>query len=255
MPRARLFLIPGYVWHLTHRCHNRAFLLRFARDRKAWMDWVYRAKVKYGLRVLAYAVTSNHIHLMVYVDSREDVVPRSILLAASRVALEYNRRKNRSGAFWEGCYHATAIESGKHFRECLVYIDLNAVRAGIVKHPEDWPFCGFQEIIEKRSWRCLIDRKLLMKLVGVESLEKLKSHYGGWIREALETGNLSRMPIWTENVAVGGEEFVKRIHGELGLRAVHKETTEASGVFVLRELRGLYLPYKMPRLPERLSIK
>jgi putative transposase len=244
MPRAKLFLLPNYLWHITHRCHNRAFLLRFARDRVAWMQWVYQARIRYGLRVLAFAVTSNHIHLLVYADGREGVIPRSILLAASRVALEYNRRKRRSGAFWEGNYHATAVQSGEHFRQCLVYIDLNAVRAGIVRHPADWPFCGFQEIAGLRARKCLIDKRLLMELLGMESERRMADRYQGWIQEALASGDMSRQPAWTESVAVGREDFVKRIHGELGLRAVHKETVNVAGGFVLREPPGLYLPYR-----------
>lgn len=243
MPRAKLFLLPGYVWHITHRCHNRAFLLRFARDRGAWVEWIYRARIKYGLRVLAYAVTSNHIHLLVYADGREDVIPRSILLAASRVALDYNRRKDRSGAFWEDSYHATAVETGKHFRECLVYIDMNAVRAGIVGHPADWPFCGFQEISGKRARKCLIDMKLLMDLLGLDSPDKLRSRYQEWIQEVLASGDLKRKPIWTENVAVGNKEFIERIHGELGIRATHRELVSEAESFVLREPQVLYLPY------------
>ena len=37
MPRARRHFIPGYIWHITHRCHKKEFLLRFAKDRQRWM--------------------------------------------------------------------------------------------------------------------------------------------------------------------------------------------------------------------------
>jgi REP-associated tyrosine transposase len=42
---------------------------------------------------------------------------------------EYNQRKDRQGAFWEDRYHATAIEADEHLHHCLIYIDLNMVRA------------------------------------------------------------------------------------------------------------------------------
>ena len=59
----------------------------------------------------------------------------SMQLIAGSVARQYNRRKKRKGAFWEDRYHATAIETDHHFLQCLVYIDLNMVRAGVVQHP------------------------------------------------------------------------------------------------------------------------
>jgi hypothetical protein len=33
MPRANRYILPGYVDHLIHRCHDRTFLLRLAKDR------------------------------------------------------------------------------------------------------------------------------------------------------------------------------------------------------------------------------
>jgi REP element-mobilizing transposase RayT len=38
MARANRHYIPGCVWHITHRCHKREFLLRFARDRQRWLQ-------------------------------------------------------------------------------------------------------------------------------------------------------------------------------------------------------------------------
>ena len=65
MARANRHYIPGYVWHITHRCHKREFLLKFVRDRRRWLHWLYEAKRRFGTCVLNYAVTSNHIHLLV----------------------------------------------------------------------------------------------------------------------------------------------------------------------------------------------
>ncbi len=94
--------------------------------------------------MLNYIVTSNHIHLLV-VDNGEDVIPKSLQLIAGRTAQEYNIRKKRKGAFWEDRYHATAIQSDEHLAKCMVYIDLNMVRAGVVKHPGEYKHCGYND--------------------------------------------------------------------------------------------------------------
>jgi putative transposase len=78
---------------------------------------------------IEYMVTSNHIHLLVVDGGGRDVIPKSIKLVAGRTAQEYNQRKNRNGAFWEDRYHATAVSSDRHLIQCIVYIDLNMVRA------------------------------------------------------------------------------------------------------------------------------
>ena len=65
MPRANRYRLPGQVWHLTERCHRQQFLLKFARDRRAWVKWLYESRQRFGLSVLNYQVTSNHVHLLV----------------------------------------------------------------------------------------------------------------------------------------------------------------------------------------------
>ena len=122
MARAKRHYIPGQIWHITHRCHKREFLLKFAKDRRRWLQWLYEAKKRYGLVVLNYAVTSNHIHLLLVGDDDRDVIPNSIKLIAGRTGQEYNQRKNRKGAFWENRYHATAVESGGASIFSVLYI-------------------------------------------------------------------------------------------------------------------------------------
>jgi len=141
--RVHRHYIPGHIWHITHRCHKREFLLKFAKDRHRWLPWLYEARKRYGLIILNYTVTSNHIHLIVYDASDQDVMPKSIQLVEGRTAQEYNKRKKRKGAFWEDRYHATIIEDGEHLLRCIVYIDMNMVRAGAVDHPEQWIHSGY----------------------------------------------------------------------------------------------------------------
>jgi len=173
MARAQRHYIPGQIWHITHRCHKREFLLKFSKDRGRWLQWLYEAKKRYGLVILNYAVTSNHIHLLVVGSKERDVIPNSIKLIAGRTGQEFNQRKNRKGAFWEDRYHATAIERGDHLFRCLVYIDLNMVRAGVVNHPSEWPFCGYNEIQEPKKKKVLINYQELTSLLGFDSYDML----------------------------------------------------------------------------------
>ena len=66
-------------------------------------------------------------------------------LVQGQHAQAYNRRRNRHGAFWEDRYHATMIEEGVHLWRCLAYIDLNMVRTGVVEHPREWEWTGYNE--------------------------------------------------------------------------------------------------------------
>jgi putative transposase len=138
---------------------------------------------------------------------------------AGQTAQEYNQRKNRKGAFWEDRYHATAVETGDHLRQCLIYIDLNMVRAGVVKHPVEWPFGGFHEIRQPRRKCRLIAHEHLLNLLGIATHEQLKQAHAHWIEEALERSGYYREDKWTSSIGVGSEEFVKKMKNDLGIRA------------------------------------
>ncbi len=234
MARGKLFYLPGQIWHITHRCHNRSFLLKFPRDRKRWLFWLFQARKKYGLEILNYIVTSNHIHLLVYDGPKQDTIPNSIRLAAGCLAREYNQRKNRRGAFWEDNYHATAIESGKHLIRCMLYIDLNMVRAGVAKTPEDWAFCGYNEIFSNRQRYRLINMEKLTESLNFQSIETLRVNYRIWIEDTIASDSTKHEKIWTECVAVGSKDYVDEIKSKLGSRARHRTIIHDHKSYLLR---------------------
>jgi REP element-mobilizing transposase RayT len=252
MPRANRHYIPGQVWHITHRCHKKEFLLGFRRDRQRWQHWLFEAKKRYGLRVLNYMVTSNHIHLLAVDGGDRDVLPRSLQLVASRTGQEYNQRKERKGAFWEDRYHATAIEDGEHFIRCMTYVDLNMVRAGIVDHPSEWPDCGYHEIQNPRQRYAIIDRQKLAELALLGELNSLKENHTGWLHEMLPAQGKGREDKWSTSIAVGGDKFVSKIKQVLGGKAAGRKVLSENGT---SELREPHSSYNADFMPESASLR
>jgi REP element-mobilizing transposase RayT len=220
MPRANRFFLPHHVWHITHRCHKKEFLLKFARDRRAWIKWLFEARKRYELEVLNYAVTSNHIHLLVYSNENRESIPRSLQLIAGRVGQEYNQRKNRKGAFWEDRYHATAVDTDEHLIRCLAYIDLNMVRAGVVSHPRQWRDGGWHEIIDPPRRYRIIARDRLKQLLNADE-KTLTDSYNHWVEDYIREGT-KQEKIWTQAIAAGSAGFVEGIKTRLGIKARHR---------------------------------
>lgn len=209
--------------------------MKFVRDRKRWINWLFDAKKRFGLSVFNYMVTSNHIHLLVYDNTGRDAIPKSIQLIAARTGQEYNLRKQRKGAFWEDRYHATAIEKNTHLERCLVYIDLNMVRAGVVDHPQMWPFCGYNEIQNPPRRYRIIDIDRLTKLLGFTNLHDFQSAHKRWVEASLTVGKSERESEWTESIAVGGRSFVEKVKENLGFRAKGRTITGNKDQYQLRE--------------------
>ena len=117
MPRANRHIQVGHTYHITHRCHDRTFLLRFARDRQAYRAWLLEGLKRWDIRLMSYCLTSNHVHLLLRAGDPEELAS-FMQLVAGGLAQAYNLRKKRKGAFWSDRYHATMIEDGEHLWRC-----------------------------------------------------------------------------------------------------------------------------------------
>jgi len=230
----------------THRCHKKEFLLKFAKDRECWLRWLFEAKNRYGLCVLNYVVTSNHIHLLVK-DTGDNAISKSMQLIAGRTAQEYNIRKERKGAYWEDRYHATAVQTDDHLIKCIAYIDLNMVRAGIVPHPQDWQHGGYREIQSPPKRYRLINLTTLMELIGVDKLENLRQYHSQWVETQL-SGENAWDENWANSIAVGNESFVNEIYHLLGSKVKSRTVVEEEDKFVLKEPSVSYNDVFAPKM-------
>ena len=156
MPRANRSILGGQIYHLTHRCHDRQFLFKFAKDRTRYRRRLREAVLTVKASLLTYNITSNHVHLVVYAD-RAEQISELVQQAAGELARDYNRRKQRTGAFWEGRYHAMRVGSGESIWECMKYVELNMARCGVVKHPGEWAWSGYAELMGCRKRNRLLD--------------------------------------------------------------------------------------------------
>lgn len=243
MPRANRYHLPGLVWHITHRCHDREFLLKFQGERDRYRYWLFQTRKRYGLSVLNFVLTSNHVHLLVYDGGQKNVIESSMQLVAGRMGQEYNARKGRKGAFWEDRYHATAIQSGRHLRNCFTYIDLNMVRAGRVSHPKDWLSCGYNEIQRPRERYRILDFERIQELLGLDDDQDLAE----WQRTAVSTRMvkplaLVRQPCWTEALAIGDPSYLKEVADRLGSVSRFRSIRESEEFHFLEEPPSAYRP-------------
>ena len=211
MPRANRYITEGRYYHVTHRCHDRSFLLKFARDRNRYRVMLRERLPRFDLSLLGYCLTSNHVHLLLQVGHRDALAGLMHSLAGD-FAREYNLRKRRKNAFWGERYHATLVEGTIYLWRCLRYIDLNMIRAGVVHHPQEWEWCGYQELAGLRHRYCLIHQEKLIRALGDGwTRDRFSAAYQADIEERVQRRENTRDGQWTESLAVGSQDFVERM--------------------------------------------
>jgi len=239
MPRASHYLLEGYTYHLTHRCHGRQFLLRSRYDRRKYREWLIEGVSRFKVPVYAYCITRNHVHVVVHANSRE-AVSGLMHLASGAVAKRYNLRNERVNSMWEHPYQCTVIQDGRHLINCLRYVDLNMVRAGEVDHPREWPQCGYDELSGRRKRYRLLDVEDLAERVGLRSTKELYAWYADGIEERLAAGVPQRQAHWTESLAVGNQTFIEGITSKYRRRMKFYSHKAADNAWCIREEKASY---------------
>ncbi len=145
MARANRLSGHGGIFHVTHRCHNREFLLKFALDRQA-----YRAKLRerlpeFNVALLDYCITSNHVHLLLDAEERMQIsgLMRTV---AGEFARAYNRRKNRMNAEQfkrEPCWTEGLAVGSAGFLERIRPLILSRQETELVQHDRNFIGLGW----------------------------------------------------------------------------------------------------------------
>jgi len=216
MPRRARRLLENRSYHITHRCHDRQFLLKFIGDRRRYIELLRQMSRSYEVDILGYMVTSNHVHLLLWSKDPAEI-SEALRFLEGTAAQKHNRRKGRTGSFWSGRYRSTLIQDGFHLGRCMFYIDLNMVRNGQVEHPREWLGSSYVETSGKRKRSLIVNRELLIRKTGHSSEEEFTSWYENTLKEKIRRKELAREPFWSESLAVGDKEWVSSIASRIHL--------------------------------------
>jgi putative transposase len=91
------------------------------------------------MRLLSFCLLPNHFHLVVWPQADDQLAPWMQWLLTAHVH-GYRKRYRGSGHVWQGRFRAFPIEQDEHLLTVLRYVERNALRAGLVKRVEDWPW-------------------------------------------------------------------------------------------------------------------
>lgn len=160
MARFARVIAVGIPHHVTQRANARQFSLSSDDDRRVYLDLLRHYSTLYQVSLLGYCLMSNHVH-HVAVPGRADSLGLTFKNTHGRYASHWNVRHNSSGHVWQGRYYSCPLDE-LHLWEALRYVELNPVRAGMVKEPDRYSWssaaahCGTapaEEWLDMQLWR------------------------------------------------------------------------------------------------------
>jgi len=162
MARMARAVAPGYPHHVTQRGNRRQQTFFDDEDYQAYSEVMSEWCIKFQVRIWAYCLMPNHIHLIA-VPKTKDGLSRAISEAHRRYTRRINFRKGWRGHLWQGRFSSFIMEE-RYLSACTKYIELNPVRAGLVRRPEDWPWSSAGPHTEGKD-DILVRTKPLLKIV------------------------------------------------------------------------------------------
>lgn len=142
MARLPRYFVKGQAQHIIQRGNNREPIFAASDDYHFYLDCLQEAAKLHELTVHAYVLMTNHVHLLASPEA-EVSIPKTLQSVGRRYVQYFNYRYKRTGTLWEGRYKATLIDSDHYLLTCMRYIELNPVRAGMVDHPQKYPWSSY----------------------------------------------------------------------------------------------------------------
>lgn len=163
MARLPRLTLPGYPHHVIQRGNNRQAIFACAADHRVMLDLLEENAKKFDVLVHAYVLMSNHLHLLA-TPQAADGLPKMMQAVGRSYVRYFNDTQKRSGTLWEGRYKSTVIQADRYLLACMVYIDLNPVRAGLVMQPQDYPWSSYLHYLGVRTDRLITPHALYWEL-------------------------------------------------------------------------------------------
>jgi len=218
MPRTRRMIIDDQstVYHVMSRTALDGFPLGDI-EKDFMLDLIRRYAALYLVEILGFCLMGNHFHILVkvipdYKFTDEDILKRYVdfygderifadgLMPSLRLKLSnlseflreikvnfarfYNRRHNRRGYFWGDRFKSVIVENGETLINCLAYIDLNPLRAGLVERPEQYRWNSLGYHVQTNNRDNFLSTDFGLEEFNVKSRKERIRRYRRYVYEA-----------------------------------------------------------------------
>mgnify|MGYP000117792664 FL=1 len=139
-PRTHLNEVP---LHIVQRGHNREPCFFADEDYFTYLHWLNEALREANCRLHAYALMTNHVHLLLTPQNAQDV-PKLLISLGRRYVQYINKTYRRTGTLWDSRYKSSLIQAETYLLTCHRYIELNPVRATMVDDPAHYRWTSYR---------------------------------------------------------------------------------------------------------------
>lgn len=205
---------PGAVYHVTARGDRRERIAYDDADRALFLAVLGAALVRFDAQAWAYCLMDNHYQLVLHPCHAN--LSRLMRQINGVYTQAFNRSHGVTGHLFQGRFKAILVDSDNYLSEVCRYVDLNPVRAGMVRHPQDYPWRSYPALaglVSKPAW--LDSNPVYGQIAGGSDQDQAASKYAEFVTQG------RGVKLWDEHlnqqIYLGGSDFNKRMQQLAGL--------------------------------------
>ena len=208
MPRIARAVAPGYPHHITQRGNYRQHVFEEEADYNLYLAWLKEYSDKYGLKIWAYCLMNNHIHL-VCVPEESESLAKTFNTLHMRYSRHFNHKKGVKGHLWQGRFFSCVLDE-RHLHAAVRYVENHPVRGKVVESPDQYRWSSAAAHMKVRSNDLLANDCHLTKEITDWRNYLLEEEDKGLIDE-LRKNSMAGRPC-------GGTAFIETIESIVGRR-------------------------------------
>ena len=139
MPRLARYIENNGYYHVISRSINQTPVFKDDEDFSRFRHLEAQAKQRYPLRLFHYALMHTHFHFVLQATTK-DMLSAHLSYVKWHYTQWMKKKYGWSGPLWRERYKSLPIENEQYLAACGAYVEFNPVRAGICRHPVDYPY-------------------------------------------------------------------------------------------------------------------
>ncbi len=216
MPRRARLRLAGLPLHIIQRGNNRAPCFYADEDYGLYLHHLGQLAPRFECAIHAYVLMTNHVHLLL--TSAHDDGPSLLMKHLGQRYVQYvNKTYRRSGTLWEGRFRSSLVQRDGYSLKCQRYIELNPVRAGMVRNPRYYAWSSYQVNAELRPSTLIVPHQEYIGLGATP--DQRAAAYRHSFRFELDPAELREIRLAANGgFALGNDRFKAEIAEMLGRR-------------------------------------
>jgi putative transposase len=218
MPRTARIAPKEFVYHILTRGNNKQDVFKDEEDFLRYIDILKGYKEKYLFKLYYYVLMTNHVHLVMETTEAGGELAQIMKGINLSYAQHFKNKYKYTGHFWQDRFKSIIISKDEYLLACGSYVELNPVRAGIVKDPREylWSSYGANAYGKKDD---LVDKHLIYD--NLSSDEAVCKEYRKFVLLMLQKNDSMRGEMERRTI-YGGGDFIQRVNKKFKIDAVIK---------------------------------